>query len=321
MPGFVGHLKAFRFAATAADCPSPGVFLGSNLCQLWDAGPKLRDRLWPAPAAGPACARARRSYTTCLAAHAGADASRFYTFAELHGSTDPTSPLFAPATDAVLHRRVFTTARNGVFPYPTSFGEPFGPSAAQTPVPLWPPTTTGTGAVAPSDTITYPAGVVDAGLGISALTFDDLQIRFGACLGVNAPAACTFIPPPRPSRRCRRAGSARETILALTAGARVGRRRTACPDAPSQARSATRRGTGPSPSRPWRPRRRSSAAGRRPTRTPPNTALPRRHPDTAERPGDRGPATDPVNPASGCATRIKRRYGHRAPGEPRSTSR
>ena len=222
MPGFVGHLKAFRFAATAADCPAPGVFLGSNLCQLWDAGTKLRDRLWVGTGSRAGMCPGATSYSACLAAHAGAlDASRFYTFGELHGSTEPTSPLFAPASDARLHRRVFTTSRNGVFAYPASFGEPFGPSAAQTPVPLWPPTTTGTGAVAPSDTTSYPAGVVDAGLGISALTFDDLVSRFGVCLGVGAPAACTFDPANPTIQTLHARKEAREMILAWMAGAQV----------------------------------------------------------------------------------------------------
>ncbi|HEY8148769.1 MAG TPA: hypothetical protein VIK51_07665, partial [Vicinamibacteria bacterium] len=196
------------------------------LCQLWDAGPKLRDRLWLGTGSRAGMCPGATSYAgtgvPCLTAHAGLyDASKFYTFAELHGSTEPTAPLFAPANDARIHRRVFTTARNGVFPYPTSFGEPFSPSTAQTPVPLWPPTTTGTGAVAPSDTATYPAGVVDAGLGISALTFDDLQIRFGACLGVNAPAACTFDPANPTFQTLQARKEAREMILAWMAGARV----------------------------------------------------------------------------------------------------
>lgn len=218
MPGFVGHLKAFRFAADAAACPSPAVFLGGNLCQLWDAGQKLRDRLWTGAGSAAGMCPGATSYTACLAAHAGTtDASRFYTFAGLHGGTEPTSPLFAPPSDARIHRRIFTTSRNGVFPYPTNFGEPFGPSTTQTPVPIWPPTTTGTSPVAPSDISTYPAGILDEGLGISALTFDDLQLRFGACLGTGAPGHCTDAT----KRTGRARKEAREMILAWMAGAQV----------------------------------------------------------------------------------------------------
>lgn len=221
MPGFVGHLKAFRNSSVGG-CPAPGVNLGSNLCQLWDAGQRLRDRLWDGVGGSGGMCPSATSYTNCLATHAGTtDLSKFYTFAELHGSTEPTAPLFAPPSDARLQRRVFTTSRNGVFNYASTFSEPFGPSTEQTPVPLWPPTTTGATAVAPSDTLTYPAGVVDEGLGISTLTFEELQSRFGACLGTPAPAACTFDPANPTFQTLRARKEARETIIAWMAGAQV----------------------------------------------------------------------------------------------------
>jgi hypothetical protein len=185
MPGFRGHLKAF----INADLTVNGVLKNATTAK-WDAGDKLLRRVVDGIPVG-----------TGMGAFS-------YDFDTIRGPS-PIAPVFSPSGSRV-QRRIFTTARNGVFPY----GANGSASASQTPVPLWPPTDT----VAPRDDVT--SGSLDAGLGIAALTFNELRSQFGACLGTAGlvPAACTAAEPLR-TQRARR--EAREMILAYTAGVDV----------------------------------------------------------------------------------------------------
>ena len=100
------------------------------------------------------------------------------------------NPTIARTSDARIQRRILTSGRNGVFRYQASLAEPFGPtlspSTEQCPVPLWPPTdgtTVGgcTYASAVSPASDAP-GLLDQELGITNLSFLELQSLFAACL-------------------------------------------------------------------------------------------------------------------------------------------
>ena len=89
---------------------------------------------------------------------------------------------------------------------------------------LWPPDAAVDPAVSGN---TYPAGSLDAALGIASLTFAQLQTQFGACRkstdagSGTLPGDCTVTSgsPPRQEQIARK--EAREMILAFTAGADV----------------------------------------------------------------------------------------------------
>ncbi|HXY40849.1 MAG TPA: hypothetical protein VEQ10_14355, partial [Vicinamibacteria bacterium] len=126
------------------------------------------------------------------------------TFAQLHGGATPNT---IGSSAALIKRRIYTTSGNGVF---TATG--------RTPVALWPPTTSGAGAVAPASDTT--AGGVDGPLGIvgtgDATEFANLQATYGACLGSPLVTACSGTVAQQVARARR---EAREQILAFTAGA------------------------------------------------------------------------------------------------------
>jgi hypothetical protein len=174
MPGFQGSLQAFR-----------------NNGLLWNAGPKLVQRVNAACTAAPWCT------FSALIGNANGDA------AAVGGST------------ALIKRRIYTTGRNGVF---SGSGQtPFGQPATT----LWPPSV-GTGGISPGSDIAITAansteGAFDPALGIRFLTYTQLQTQFKACVGSNLPAQCandangTLV-----AQR-----EAREMILAYIAGAEV----------------------------------------------------------------------------------------------------
>lgn len=239
MPGFLGHLRAFQSpgvpaaVGTVNGCPTGSIARpdvnGRLTCEVWDAGEKLRQRIWAGmcpsvPASPPDLGAA---YVTCSATT--------HTFAALRGtgpqagSLSAAYPQMTPVgSGAVIQRRILTTARNGVFRYQLDMAEPFGPARSpsneQCPVPLWPPTSSNSVGsctyalpVAPADD---SAGLLDEELGISTLSLGQLQSRFAACMGV--PAAVTGHPclnadPAIVIARARR--EARETLLAYMAGA------------------------------------------------------------------------------------------------------
>jgi hypothetical protein len=231
MPGFRGHLNAFRDDGAG------------NALQLWDAGDKLcqrvtghRARNTPPPA-------------VCDVNNAGAlvDASAMrnqtWTFHEIAWGSSPASgnPTFAnnfqPNVAARLRRRIFTTVRNGVFPHVIDGTPPTEAEAGL--VPLWPPTfqAGAFGAVDPED---LSFGILDGTatdavngpldrLGLGHLTFAQLQTQYGACQNLVNPSAIrtecqstALVGVPAVERRLRMARrEARQMILAYLAGAEV----------------------------------------------------------------------------------------------------
>jgi hypothetical protein len=126
---------------------------------------------------------------------------------------DPTNPVTFDGLRTAINRRIFTTARNGVFQGSLEAASP------RDPVALWPPSTATTPVVAPIDD---SPGLLDAALGIvgggDATELQNLKTRFGACVGSPLPANCaTTQPLATQIARARR--EAREMILAYTAGA------------------------------------------------------------------------------------------------------
>jgi hypothetical protein len=190
MPGFRGLLRAYRTTTS-----------GTSVL-AWEAGAKLNARVSGTMGAVNCPGIPAATTPVCPGE---------YTFQQLYGSSS-TPPKYTPSTSALIRRRIFTTAGNGVNPAI---------------VPLWPPDTGSTG-VAPSDTVTYPPGSLDGsavdnvGLGIGGMTFADLQTEFEACTGGDPsriPADCAD-----PTKQLALAmKEAREMILAYTAGADVSR--------------------------------------------------------------------------------------------------
>ncbi len=236
MPGFVGHLRAFQTPGVSG-CPAGSVNRvdanGRTVCEVWDAGEKLRVRVWEGTATSPGlCPGASGNYTTCTAST--------WTFEQLRGSgpqagsVSAAYPQMKPATDARLQRRILTTARQGIFHYQTNLNEPFGPAQSpidatqheQCPVPLWPPTATNAvgsctyaSAVSPNSDA---AGLLDDELGISGLSLAELQSKFSACLTTTLNPFLPGHPCIDPSvavQTARARREARETILAYMAGA------------------------------------------------------------------------------------------------------
>ena len=222
MPGFNGHLRAFRN-------------VGGVSTLMWDAGDKLCERVTGYKAQRDA---ASLPIAPCDIGNAAAlvdpnaMGSGNSTFVQLTGPLGTTPDTIA-ASAAKIKRRIFTTTQNGVDPTytpqnlvdATAGGNPATWSAQ---VPLWPPTTSNPG-VDPAGPVasTYPAGQVDGALGIASLTFAQLQATYGACSksanagSGNLPADCLVLTgaPPRREQIARK--EAREMILAFAAGARV----------------------------------------------------------------------------------------------------
>lgn len=241
MPGFVGHLRAFQRKPTAPGnpgCPPGSIerpdINGVITCEVWDAGEKLRQRVWNGAGASPGLCPGAVNHAACISAP-----NSPLTFERLRGSGPQAGtlsgsyPQMRPAPDARIQRRILTTARNGVFRFQANLSEPFGPTRSpggeQCPVPLWPPTAgTAVGACSyalPVAPFADTPGLLDEELGISALTFGELQSRFAACLTSATapfPAGHPCLNPDQSlngvaTLRARR--EARETILAFMAGA------------------------------------------------------------------------------------------------------
>jgi hypothetical protein len=218
MPGFKGHLKAFRNISGAAS-PAWDTTIANS-----DAGQKLATRV--ATSLGTAS----------------------YTFDTLRGgatSTDAT--IVSVATAGVIKRRIYSTNGNGVYTNGLTNAQRVtalqdnsgGPVNYR--VAIWPPTTTSTGVDPTGASRSYPAGLFDNALGIgpapvppptggsapAALTFAQLQAQFGACTaaatGGTLPTDCSdtttsgtpaVVVQDQIARK-----EARQIILAYTAGA------------------------------------------------------------------------------------------------------
>lgn len=210
MPGFLGHLKAF---ANKID-PDTKKEVAE---QLWDAGDKLCLQV-----TGYGATQPEDEVSRCDAT--GSDPSAMgnlsYTFDVITGTADPLA-YYEP--NGRLKRRIFTTARNGVFPYG---------SAEQQLVPLWPPTTTrdplGVDPVYDKNVkapdTPYLNGSLDAPLGIASMDLATLKATFNACVDTTGggvlPAHClTTADVGLQEGKARK--EARQIILAHTAGAVV----------------------------------------------------------------------------------------------------
>jgi hypothetical protein len=129
---------------------------------------------------------------------------------------------------AKIQRHIYTsgdnaagTGRNGVFP--VTLSNYFDTNWLRTNgnrLELWPPAPQ----VAPNQgttsalyTTTSAGGTLDAALGLSSMTFQQLQDTFGACMGTSAPAACGVAA----SQYAMALKEARHIVLAYMAGAQL----------------------------------------------------------------------------------------------------
>lgn len=215
LPGFMGHLKAFR----RGDAGTPTDPLDDVSLEMWDAGDKLQNRLLnTTDGMGPVPA------STCTTPGAGC-----YTFAQLYGNATNSNPLAVANSTAKIKRRIFTTTQNGVnSSYNPANLLGVSPLLAWTRVPLWPPTTGGASNtfVAPTATGTGASpvnGILDSAMGFDGLTKAELQALVpGACQGTVAAdihSDCTSGTAGVAVARTKR--EAREITLAYLAGAQV----------------------------------------------------------------------------------------------------
>jgi hypothetical protein len=220
MPGYNGHLRAFRNVS------------GTSALQ-WDAGDKLCERVTGYKAQRDA---ALLPIAPCDIGNAAAlvDANAMgsgsSTFIQLTGPVG-TTPNNIAASSARIKRRIFTTTQNGLNTNYTPQNlvdatASSNPAMSSTQVPLWPPTTSSPGVDPAGASPNYPAGQLDAALGITSLTFAQLQTTFGACQnsttgGGVLPADCGVLTGSPATQLQLARKEAREIILAFTAGARV----------------------------------------------------------------------------------------------------
>ncbi len=197
LPGWQGHLYGFRNDGTFQ---SVGAV---NSTGQFDAGQTLNDQV---------------SVPMQTATRSGRPADNF-TFAELHAGTN-VNTIFG--STALIKRRIFTSNGNGRFVRTGNPDNQFDSSlpSGRNVVALWPPDQTNlSSGIAPIDPAAPTIGPLDDALGISTLTFAQLQTRFGACKASTdvgsgaAPALCASSDVGTARRE------AREFILAWTAGA------------------------------------------------------------------------------------------------------
>ena len=219
MPGYTGHLKAFFNASITGDrdgVGAGGLVASAPSAYKWDAGEKLLNRVW---------------YGTTGSNGMGDPTvvANRYTFATLHNNwANAGAPLTSASTGftaAKIKRRIYTSPRNGTFPYSADASI----STTQRPLPIWPPSTTttdGLAAVAPADDTT--PGLLDAALGVNVPDLATLQNTYGMCSGSVGGVAfdtsptfdnhpCNNADPAIVLLRARR--EFRETLLASAAGA------------------------------------------------------------------------------------------------------
>jgi hypothetical protein len=202
MPGFKGHIFAFNNTSfTAVQTPK-----GVNVNQPWDAGAALN-----------------RQVTVNLQTGTGSGGQNRFTFAELHAGASVEN---IGTTNARIKRRIFTSDGNGRFPRSADNQFDSADPAGRNVVSIWPPNqdkvTNTKGDVDPA--VGTP-GPLDAALGISTMTFAELQATFHACQSSTdagagpLPAGCA---PADPTLSLNTAlKEAREAILAYTAGAKL----------------------------------------------------------------------------------------------------
>ncbi len=198
MPGWLGHLNAFR----RSDNGTPTDPADDFPVEMWDAGQTLKNRV------------ANATY--------GMGTAQYF-FADLVGDATltPTSDNVLTSS-AKIKRRIFTTSQNGVNPgyNPANLLNPTGAATALawSRVALWPPSL----AVAPN--VTATGGVLDTAMGFDAwTTVAQVQAAVpGACQGTvvgDIHPECTSGTAGVPLARAKR--EAREITLAYLAGAQV----------------------------------------------------------------------------------------------------
>jgi len=215
LPGFKGQQKAFHNDGAG------------NAVQKWSAGDVLFNQV-------------SNSMSTCDTSSQGGGPGECL-FADLHGGETDVS--IGGSTTAKIKRRIYTTSRNGVFPFTTATLMD-GTSTSR--LALWPPTAPGlmhtsisdnaskafdTALGLPSDAPTsFPPTPVDDfcdptdTVKLPKKPFDQcwfewMQKKFGACTGSALPSACTggsFAARLRAARR-----ETREISIAFMAGATV----------------------------------------------------------------------------------------------------
>jgi hypothetical protein len=200
LPGFKGQVRAYQ---------NDGL---GNPVLAWSAG----DVLWQKISTAMLAACPANGATGAALGECG--------FAELDGGASDST---IATSSAAIKRRIYTTSRNGVFPYdPRSLIA----GTANGRVALWPPDP----GVAPTDYITQ--GQFDREMGlpldVPTCTLDTskyasceeqelavLQNDFGACVGLNRPGACTSGSTLSQMKAARK--EARDMILAFMAGAKT----------------------------------------------------------------------------------------------------
>jgi hypothetical protein len=203
LPGWKGHLGAFRNDGTFQSAP------GANSLGIWEAGRTLHDAV----------------LTPMQTLDLGHGANHF-TFAELHGGADVRT---ISASAAVIKRRIFTSNGNGSFPRDGTNDSQFDSAlaAGSNVVALWPPNQTGlTSGIGNIDPGVGIVGSLDAALGITTMTFAELQSEFGACEASTdagygpPPAGCDFVGNPTLATDTAKK-EARQVLLADLAGAEI----------------------------------------------------------------------------------------------------
>jgi hypothetical protein len=205
MPGYNGHLRAFRNVAGTSSV-------------MWDSGDLLCQRVTgykaKRDAAGLPIAPCDIGNAAALSPAGGGMGAGNSTFAQLTGGATSTT---IATSSARIKRRIYTSTQNGV--NATNYTpqnlvnaiSSSNPAIWSAQAALWPPDS---GVDPARSGVTYNAGSLDAALGISGLTTAQLGTQFGACLvtsgGTNNPEC---------SRTGFAAKEAREVILAFTAGA------------------------------------------------------------------------------------------------------
>jgi hypothetical protein len=205
LPLWKGRIYAFRNDGSFQVAP------GVNSLGIWEAGQTLYDNV----------------HTYMQTQTRQSRPANQFTFAELHGNETVDS--IGASTQALIRRRIFTSARNGKFVRPeggTADRDEYDSSqtVGRNVVAVWPPNQAGlsSGITQIDDPSASVAGPLDAAMGISTLTFAQLQTEFEACLasssGGPAPSACGVAGATQTNQARK---EAREMLLAYLAGAAV----------------------------------------------------------------------------------------------------
>ncbi|PYQ04474.1 MAG: hypothetical protein DMF82_10575 [Acidobacteria bacterium] len=214
MPGYNGHLRAFRNVSGAS-------------VMLWDAGDLLCQRVTGYKAKTSAGLPVAPCDIGGVVSPAGGGmGTGNSTFAQMTGGATIAN---IATSSARIKRRIFTTTQNGVNPNYTPANlvaatASSNPAFWSAQVALWPPDAAVDPAYAAPN---YPAGSLDSQLGIASLTFAQMQSQYLACRkSANAgtgilPTDCTTATGTPPIREQRSRKEVREIILAFAAGAQV----------------------------------------------------------------------------------------------------